>query len=677
MKSNKKPNRLINEKSPYLQQHAYNPVEWYAWEDEAFEKARKENKPIFLSIGYSTCHWCHVMAHESFEDEEVAKLMNDTFVSIKVDREERPDVDSIYMRVCQIMTGGGGWPLTIIMAPDKKPFFATTYLPKKGRAGMPGMIELIHAVKKLWEEQREGLESIGEKVVDAIKKPSSAGEKISREIFEDTYRELEQSFDGEYGGFGVSPKFPTPHNLIFLLRYWKRSGEERALHMVEKTLQAMRLGGIYDHVGFGFHRYSTDRQWHIPHFEKMLYDQAMISIAYAEAYLATGVGDYRKTAEEVISYVLREMRSPEGAFYSAEDADSDGKEGLFYFWSLEEIREVLGEDAEIAARAFNLDGENTILHMSKSISEIAAEVGMDEHDFSLKMEEIRKKLFEEREKRVHPGKDDKILTNWNGLMIASLAISSRIFSKRDYSKTAARAADFIMENMLDSEGELMHMYRGGASVPAYLDDYAFLIWGLIELYEATFDVEFLEKAIELNNKLLEKFWDENEGGFYFTSATDLIMRQKESIDGAIPSGNSIAMLNLLRLGRMTSDTELEEKAYRVAKAFSEEVNNFPSAHTSFVSSIDFMLGNSYEVVIAGNSSSEKTHEMVEIINSIYVPNKVVILRPTEEELPPITSIAPFTREMKEIEGSPAVYVCRNYACKSPVNDADKIKEMFD
>jgi len=673
----KKPNHLINEKSPYLLQHSYNPVDWYPWGEEAFEKARNEGKPIFLSIGYSTCHWCHVMARESFEDDEVAELMNEVFVPIKVDREERPDVDGVYMRVCQIMTGSGGWPLTIIMTPDKKPFFAATYLPRKGRAGMPGMMELLPAVKKLWEGQREGLESIGEKVVHSIKKSSYERGDVGKEIFLDTYKELTHSFDYEYGGFGISPKFPTPHNLIFLLRYWKRSGDGKALYMVEKTLQAMRLGGIYDHLGFGFHRYSTDRIWHVPHFEKMLYDQAMISMAYAEAYLATGVNDYRKTAEEVVSYVKREMTSPEGAFYSAEDADSEGKEGLFYFWDVEEIKKILGEEAGMAARVFGIGKENAIPHMSRPVSEIAAEEDIDEEKFLLKMEETRKKLFEEREKRIHPGKDDKILTGWNGLMIASLAIISRAFGERNYSKIAVRAADFILENMCSKDGELLHMYREGASVPAYLDDYAFFIWGLIELYEATFDIKFLEKAIDLNNKLLEKFWDEKEGGFYFTSDDSLLIKQKESIDGAIPSGNSIAMLNMLRLGRMTAETDLEKKAYKMVKTFSGEVKDFPSAHTSFVTSLDFMFGPSYEVVVAGDSSSEKTMEMIRAINSMYVPNKVMILRPTEKELPTITDIASFTKEMNDMDGSPAVYVCRGYACQTPVKDADKIRELFD
>ncbi|HHH77805.1 MAG TPA: thioredoxin domain-containing protein, partial [Thermoplasmatales archaeon] len=585
-------NHLVNEKSPYLLQHAHNPVDWYLWGEEAFGKARKENKPVFLSIGYSTCHWCHVMAHESFEDEEVAELMNETFVSIKVDREERPDVDSIYMRACQLMTGSGGWPLTIIMTPDKKPFFATTYLPKRGRAGMPGMMELIPAVRKLWEEQREGLESMGERVVDAIEASSvsTPGGQPGEDIFKDTYGEFSRSFDGTYGGFGTAPKFPTPQNLIFLLRYWKRSGDKKALEMVEKTLQGMRLGGIYDHIGFGFHRYSTDREWHTPHFEKMLYDQAMIAIAYMEAYQATGRAEYGMTAGEILEYVLRDMFSPGGGFYSAEDADSEGKEGTFYIWDAEEMLDVLGEeDFEIASEVFNINDENRITHMGKTLADIAAGHGVSVGEFENKMEKIRKKLFGAREKRVHPAKDDKILTDWNGLMIASLAIGARVFGNRRYAEAAARSADFILEKMRTPDG-LMHRYREDASISAYLNDYAFLIWGLIELYESTFDVKFLRKAIEMNDELIEKFWDGKDGGFYFTSDDGVLLRQKEGNDGAIPSGNAVSMLNMLRLGRITSDVELEEKAREMAKTFSNDVKKFPSAYQTFMVALDFMFG---------------------------------------------------------------------------------------
>ena len=663
MKSNgRKPNHLINEKSPYLLQHAYNPVDWYPWGKEAFDKARKENRPIFLSIGYSTCHWCHVMAHESFEDERVAELMNEIFVSIKVDREERPDIDGIYMRASQLMTGNGGWPLTIIMTPDKKPFFAATYLPKEGRAGMPGMMELIPAVKKLWEEQKEGLESIGDKVADAMKisSASSSEGEIGEEIFKEAYMAFFQSFDKMYGGFGISPKFPTPQNLIFLLRYWKRSGDEKALDMVEKTLQEMRLGGIYDHIGFGFHRYSTDRQWHTPHFEKMLYDQALIAMAYMEAYQVTGKAEYGRTAEEIFEYVLRDMTSPDGGFYSAEDADSEGKEGAFYLWDKGEMNSILeNKEFETASAVFGINDENKIIHIRKNID----------------IEKIRRKLFDAREKRIHPAKDDKILADWNGLMIASLAMGARIFDNGRYAAAASKAANFMLSKMKTRDG-LMHRYRGGASIPAYLNDYAFLIWGLLELYESTFNVKFLKEAIEMNDELIEKFWDDKGGGFYFTSNNELF-RQKEGNDGSIPSGNAIAMLNMLRLGRITSNVKFEEKAREMAKIFSNDVRKFPSAHATFMVALDFMFGPSYEIVIAGESSYPETEKMVRAVSSIFIPNKILIFRPTEREKPEITSIADFTAEMGDVDGKPTLYVCHNHACRKPITSIKEIYKAFD
>ena len=465
--------------------------------------------------------------------------------------------------------------------------------------------------------------------------------------------------------------------MIFLLRYWKRSGDKKALEMVEKTLQGMRLGGIYDHIGFGFHRYSTDREWHTPHFEKMLYDQAMIAIAYMEAYQATGRAEYGMTAGEIFEYILRDMMSPGGGFYSAEDADSEGKEGTFYLWDAEEMLDVLGEeDFEIASEVFNINDENRIVHMGKTLADIAAGHGVSVGEFENKMEKIRKKLFGAREKRVHPAKDDKILTDWNGLMIASLAIGARVFGNRRYAEAAARSADFILEKMRTPDG-LMHRYREDASISAYLNDYAFLIWGLIELYESTFDVKFLRKAIEMNDELIEKFWDGKDGGFYFTSDDGVLLRQKEGNDGAIPSGNAVSMLNMLRLGRITSDVELEEKAREMAKTFSNDVKKFPSAYPTFMVALDFMFGPSYEIVIAGKSSSVETEKMVRAVNSVFIPSRTLIFRPTEEEKPEITSIAGFTSEMGEVDGKPALYVCHDYACRKPITSIEEIGNAFD
>jgi len=465
-----KHNRLIHEKSPYLLQHAANTVDWYPWCDEAFEKARKEDKPVFLSTGYSTCHWCHVMAHESFEDPDVAALMNETFVSVKVDREERPDIDGIYMTVCQIITGGGGWPLTIIMTPDKKPFFAGTYIPKEDRYGRAGMMSLINKIKKLWKESHYDILITAEDFTETLEKleAKEKGENLDEKHLKKTYEQLAARFDHIYGGIGRAPKFPTPHNLLFLLRYWKRYDEPMALEMVEKTLKFMRLGGIYDHVGYGFHRYSTDDRWFLPHFEKMLYDQALLAMVYTEAFQATGKEEYKHTACEIFAYVLRDMTSPEGGFYSAEDADSEGVEGKFYLRTEEEILKILGkEDGEFFTGIYNVtkDGNfneevsgGNILYLKKPLYETALHMKISEKDLREKLEKSRKKLFKEREKRIHPFKDDKILTDWNGLMIAALAKGAQVFDEEEYLHGALKATDFIFNHM-HKEGRLFHRYR--------------------------------------------------------------------------------------------------------------------------------------------------------------------------------------------------------------------------
>ncbi len=688
-------NRLIFEKSPYLLQHADNPVDWYPWGTEAFEKARKENKPIFLSIGYSTCHWCHVMEHESFEDPEVARLMNEVFVSIKVEREERPDIDNVYMMVSQMMTGSGGWPLTIIMTPDKKPFFAATYIPKENRFGRMGMLELIPRIKEIWATRRGEVLSSANQITAALQQVSqdAFGEELDETTLDLAYEQLAKRFDEQHSGFGSAPKFPTPHNLLFLLRYWKRTNTERALQMVEKTLQAMRRGGIYDHVGFGFHRYSTNSRWLVPHFEKMLYDQAMLAMAYTEAYQATGKEEYRKTAGEIFTYVLRDMTAPEGGFYSAEDADSEGEEGKFYLWTEEEIRQVLGsEEADLILKVFNIEkngnfmeqatgkraGAN-ILHLRKSLTEIASELKMSDQDLQKRLETARQKLFTYREKRIHPHRDDKILTDWNGLMIAAFAKGARVFDEPRYAEAAKATVDFILKNMRKSDGRLLHRYRDEqASLPAQVDDYAFLIWGMLELYETIFEVRYLQIALDLNRDLIEHFWDDNNGGFYFVAddGENLLVRQKEIYDGAIPSGNSVAMLNLLRLGRITANYDFEEKAARIGRAFSRNVKQSPSAYTQLMVAVDFGVGPSYEVVIAGNSQAEDTKEMLKAIRTQFIPNKVMILRPTEQESPDSDHLAEFTKHHLSIEGKATAYVCLNYNCRLPTTDVNKMLELL-
>ncbi len=689
------PNHLINETSPYLRQHAHNPVDWYPWGPEAFVRAQRENKPIFLSIGYSTCHWCHVMAHESFEHPEVARLMNEAFVSIKVDREERPDIDNVYMSACQVMTGSGGWPLSIIMTPDKKPFFAATYIPREGRFGLIGMMELIPHIRELWATRRGEALSLSDEIATVLQQTSqgTAGEKLDEATLELAYEQLAKRFDGQHAGFSSAPKFPTPHNLLFLLRYWKRGGSKAALDMVEKTLQAMRRGGIYDHVGFGFHRYSTDSQWLVPHFEKMLYDQAMLAMAYTEAYQATGKEDYGNTAREIFTYVLRDMTAPEGDFCSAEGADSEGEEGKFYLWTQEEVRQALGnEEADFVAKVFNIEKDGNfveqatvrrsgvnILHLRKTLGELASDLNLSQQDLREHLEGIRQKLFAYREKRVHPMKDDKILTDWNGLMIAALAKGAQAFDEPEYAEAACRAADFILENMRKPDGRLLHRYRDGqAGVQANLDDYAFLVWGLIELYEAIFEARHLKVALELTSDMVRHFWDEDGGGLYLTpdDGESLFVRRKEIYDGAIPSGNSLAMLNLLRLWRMTATSDLEGKAARIGSAFSGSVKQLPSAHTQLMVALDFGVGPCYEVVIAGKAQAEDTKAMAKALRTRFLPNKVVLLNPGERESPEIAKLAEFTKSQSSIDGRATAYVCMNYNCKLPTTDINKMLELL-
>ncbi|MFC1508835.1 thioredoxin domain-containing protein [Candidatus Omnitrophota bacterium] len=694
-RTEKQQNRLITEKSPYLFQHADNPVNWYPWGDEAFEKARKEDKPIFLSIGYSTCHWCHVMAHESFESLEVADLMNDVFVSIKVDREERPDIDSVYMTVCQMMTGSGGWPLTIIMTPDKKPFYAATYIPKNTRHGRIGMIELIPRINEYWSLRREELERVTEDIQEALQKVSAAssGALPDESTMKQAYEQLSTRFDTRNGGFGSAPKFPTPHTLYFLLRHWKRTGDEHSLEMVEKTLETMRRGGIYDHIGYGFHRYSTDAEWLVPHFEKMLYDQALLALAYTEGYLATGHEEYARTAREIFDYVLRDMTSPEGGFYTAEDADSEGEEGKFYVWDYEEIRQLLTPDElQVVVNVFTIkkDGNyldeasrkktNTnILHLTKPLKHHAADMNITEQELSTRIETIRQKLFHNRENRIHPGKDDKILTDWNGLMIAALAYGSRAFDIPSYAEAAQRAADFTLNNLRTHDGRLLHRYKDGeAAISAHLDDYAFLIWGLIELYETTYDLNYLNHALALNNDMTKHFLDKENGGFYFTAddSEKLLIRQKQSYDGALPSGNSVAMLNLLRLGRLTYSSDLEDKAVEIGRHFSRNIMQSPTAFTFLMVAVDFLTGPSYEVVIAGNPQADDTKEMIRTLQRQFIPNTVVLFKNPEQEPSAHDPLAGLTMHYTSEEGKATAYVCQNFVCKLPTTDNGTMLELL-
>ena len=669
-------NHLVYERSPYLMQHVHNPVDWYPWGEAAFDLARKENKPIFLSIGYSTCHWCHVMAHESFEDKEVAALLNAAFVSIKVDREERPDIDAIYMKAALLMNGSGGWPLTIIMTPEGIPFFAATYIPKTSRFGRPGMLQVIPVIQQKWQTEPGDLIDISARVSEALNQMNtlfSSGE-LTAGYLESAFRSLSDSYDLNYGGFGSAPKFPSPHNLLFLLRYWHRTKNEIALEMVSKTLNEMRKGGIYDQVGFGFHRYSTDAEWFAPHFEKMLYDQAMLAMAYTEAFLVNHDPVFDQTVREILTYVRRDMTDLDGGFYSAEDADSEGEEGKYYLWKESEIRDFLpNKQADFVVDVFNVEvdgnfsGEHggvtpaNILFLSNSPEEIVQD-----------WEPIRRKMFAARELRIKPHKDKKILTDWNGLMIAAFAKAATTFDVPDFSQAAKASAGFILNHMLDQNGRLLHRYNEGeAGIPAMLDDYAFLIWGLLELYEATFDLIYLENALDLQAQLDEFFWDEGEGGYYLTASDseELLTRPKEIYDGAIPSGNSVAMLNLLRFGRITGRSFYDEKAAALGKAFSGSVKQAPAGFTALLCGLDFAIGPSQEIVIVGEHGKPDTQRMIATVRSIYGPNKVILLR-SSDSATQLDEIAEFTRYQAALDNKATAYVCSNHVCQRPTTDID-------
>jgi uncharacterized protein YyaL (SSP411 family) len=685
-------NRLADEKSPYLLQHAENPVDWYPWGDEAFELAAKKNKPVFLSIGYSTCHWCHVMAHESFEDDEVARLMNDAFVNIKVDREERPDIDGVYMEVAQMITGRGGWPLTIIMTPSKKPFYAATYIPKESRYNMLGMKELVPRIKELWETDQANIDE----VIDRIEQTLSEShvktdlDDLTLDDIDLAYSQLSQRFDEERGGFGSAPKFPSPHNLTLLLRYWKRTGSERALYMVEKTLQHMRLGGIFDHLGFGFHRYSTDAEWLLPHFEKTLYDQASLMLAFTYAYQRTKKHEYADVIRDIFEYVTRDMTSPEGAFYSAEDADSEGEEGKFYTWTQSEIEEVLKEDvASIFMQVYNIHKEGNfedeatrektglnIPHLKQSVD---LDTKMTQQELEILLGNARTKFFIRRERRVRPSLDDKILTDWNGFMIAALAKAGVTTDDKKYIEVAEKALTFILETMLDEKQGLFHRYKDGdVAISAFLDDYAYLVWALLEMYEANFKPEYLELAKNLTSDLIENFWDDVDGGFFFTSkyAEELLVRKKDAYDGAIPSGNSVAAMNLVRLARLLGDPELEEKAVQTIRAFSSIIPRAPSGFSMMLSALEFSLGESYEIVIAGDPDESDTKQMLGKIRDHYIPNKVILLKGTKHQSDEISRLAPFAKFHDTVGGKATAHVCIDYNCKLPTTDTDQLLRLL-
>ncbi|MFA4859985.1 thioredoxin domain-containing protein [Methanoregula sp.] len=689
------PNRLVREKSPYLLQHAYNSVNWYPWGEEAFSRAGREDKPVFLSIGYATCHWCHVMAHESFEDPGIAAILNRDFVCIKVDREERPDIDSVYMGVCQMMTGQGGWPLTIIMTPEKKPFFAGTYFPPETRFGMNGLPAVLARITRLWKEQREALLASANEISDAVvlQQDFHSFGDADASFITAGYNALTAVFDPVNGGFGRAPKFPSPPTLLFLLRYYARTKDRNALRMAEQTLDAMRGSGIYDHVGGGFHRYSVDQNWRIPHFEKMLYDQALLCMTYTEAALLTGNKSWRRTAEEIITYILRDLTCPEGAFITAEDADSPGGEGVFYLWKNDEIEAVLGKpDALFAMQVFAIspyedrippgqDSGAGVLYCPGKPEKQACAKGIPEQEFARRFESVRSRLFEARLKRERPSRDGKVLADGNGLCIAALAIASRASGDARYLAAADRAMDLLLTRMRMADGGLFHRYRDGeAAIPGFADDYAFVIRALLELYLSTFNPSRLSEALGLHRYFQNHFWDETSGGFFSTAdnAEHLLVRKKELYDGVVPSSNSMALGNLVILSLLTGDPHYEKTASELARAFSGAVSVAPSAYTGFLSSLDLLVNPSTLVAVAGSGPEQTLPPMIRDLWGHYFPSVTILwcrnddpaLVRTREELMPVT------RGLVAIGEKPAAYVCSGRRCSLPVTDTEKLLELL-
>jgi uncharacterized protein len=680
-------NRLADATSPYLLQHAANPVDWHPWSEEAFERARREDKPVFLSIGYSTCHWCHVMARESFEDPAVADLLNRYFVSIKVDKEERPDLDALYMAVVQQMTGRGGWPLTVILTPDQKPFFSGTFLPKTSRWGRPGMLQLLPAIHEAWKSHRsrilETADEITSDMAEAARLPAP-GLPLGEETLARAEADLIARYDRDHGGFGSAPKFPTPHQLSFLLRRYHRHGNPFLLEMVETTLVAMRRGGIFDHVGLGFHRYATDVGWQVPHFEKMLYDQALVSMAYLEAWQVTGRELFRQTAKDILSYVLSTLRSPEGGFYTAEDADSEGVEGAFYRWTAPQIESVLGpEDAPVFMAAYGIagrtaasqgPGEFHILHLSRSLGEIAREIHLSEEVLTGRLEDCRRKLLKARGERNRPFKDDKILTDWNGLIVAALARAGRVLDDSHYSLAARTAADFILETLRDDNGHLLKSYREGKARGAgLLEDYAYLVWGLIELYESLFDPALLETAVDLSERMLKRFQDPLTGSLFTTprDGEKPLFEHHGIQDSAIPSGNAVAAMNLLRLRDLTGRMHHGEAAERIMTAFSALVSRSPWQHTHLMMALDLALNPGVQIVVVGTSDTEETKRMLAALEKPFLPEKAVIFKPAGDDTG-IRRLVPRVASMTAMHHSPTAYICREFTCERPTWDVGEM-----
>ncbi|MFC4617720.1 thioredoxin domain-containing protein [Camelliibacillus cellulosilyticus] len=671
------PNRLQYEKSPYLLQHADNPVDWYPWGDEAFQKAKAENKPVFVSIGYSTCHWCHVMAHESFEDEEVATILNTHFVSIKVDREERPDIDSVYMTVCQALTGHGGWPLSVFMTPEQKPFYAGTYFPKESRFGQPGFIDILLSIADQYKDKKDKLETSGSEIIEALSRTATEATSIHKNLPAQCFDHFQEMFDHTYGGFGDAPKFPSPHQLLFLLRYYRWKGDPAALDMVEKTLEGMANGGIYDHIGGGFARYAVDRAWLIPHFEKMLYDQAMLMMVYTEAWQITQQPRWEKIVDAIFTYITRTMQDEKGGFYSAEDADAEGVEGKFYVWTPNEIIGELGDrDGALYCRVYditekgNFEGASVPNLINVSFEKIAEAERLTVQELVEKLDGLNQKLFKIREGRVHPHKDDKVLTAWNGLMIAAIATAARAFQREDYLKTAEEAFQFIDQNMF-LNGELYARYRDGeVKVTAFLDDYAYFMWACDALYDATYQPKYLVKMKQLADQLITRFWDPKHYGFFLNCEEELVMRPKDIYDGALPSGNSVAAMMLLKLARRTGHVDYEMYVDKIFNGFGTEVNHYPMGYAWLLSTFMLAEQGTKELVVLFDDNHEDA--VPAEIQTAFLPEVVTLVGAP----PLIGRIATFTKDFQMMNQRPTYYLCEHFQCRRPTTDAQEVLDSL-
>ena len=686
-------NRLIHEQSPYLQQHAHNPVDWFPWGDEAFSQAATEGKLIFLSIGYSTCHWCHVMEAESFADEEVAALLKQNFIAIKVDREERPDIDQFYMRVAMELNGSGGWPLTIIMTPDKTPFFAGTYFAKERRFNRPGLMDLLPQIAKVWQEEPARLLQEGKAVLNKLQQRQSGltpAATLTTSELKQAENILRQSFDKKRGGFGEAPKFPRPHSLSFLLQRYYRTGDTELLKMVEKTLQAMRSGGIYDQVGFGFHRYSTDADWLVPHFEKMLYDQAGLARVYLEAFQVTGKVEYKTTAQEIFTYVLRQLHDSEGGFYTAEDADSNGVEGQFYVWQKQELTDILGLDrGERFAQIFNVlptgnfsayipgdpPGTN-ILHQKKNITAWADKLNLPLHELEQQLEEDRVQLFKAREQRIHPFRDDKVIAAWNGQMISALALGARALEDPELLEAAEQTARFILSEMQTKDGQLSRRWRAGdAAIPAFASDYAFVARGLLDLYRSSLKPYYLQQALRLAEQLAVHFTDQQGQLFETTADSELPLRTSELYDGALPSAGSVTIEIYARLYLLTGNKLWSHRADSLLKVSAAQINRYPAGFTQFLLGASLLLEPTRELVIVGSSDSADTADLLAEVQQKFMPDTTLLLR-QQENSEVIDKLVPFISGMTVINGQATAYLCQNFACQRPQTQAKELRRLL-